>query len=145
MRHRRRKTRLNRQGYYRTFVSDVRHLGESLHVRQLEGGGGVRRRDLYAADLWDVDYDPGTLVFPDHQRVRLTWIPSPLLAGGRRLFICPDCGRRCCELFRFYQGVGPWKCRKCLGLVYRSSYKNRYIPKTKRGVNYGRLGRKGLY
>ena len=126
----------NRAGYRRIFIEAVRHRGETIHICQIRGGG-VSREELSQADLWDEDYDPGELVFPDNkQRVRLTWLPSPLVYGGRLFFVCPDCERRCCELFRFYKGVGPWKCRKCLGLVYHSSYKNRYQPLTRRGVNY---------
>ena len=125
----------NRAGYQRIFIEAVRHRGEAITIREIRGGG-VSRDELSFADLWGVDYNPGELVFPSNQRVKLTWLPSPLVYGGRLLFICPDCERRCCELFRFYKGVGPWKCRKCLGLVYHSSYKNRYQPKTRRGVNY---------
>ena len=125
----------NREGYQRIFVSDVRRRGDSLHIRQIRNRG-VSRDELSFADLCGVDYNPGELFFPNNQRVRLTWLPSPLVYGGRLLFICPDCERRCCELFRFHAGVGRWKCRKCLKLVYRSSYRNRYIPKTPRGINY---------
>ncbi len=126
---------LNRDGYQRIFIEAVRHRGEAIHIRQIRGGG-VSREDLSRADLFGVDYDPGAVVFPDNQQVRLTWILSPLVYGGRLLFVCPGCERRCCELFRFYKGEGLWKCRQCLGLVYRSSYQNRYQPKTRRGINY---------
>ena len=91
---------LNRAGYQRIFIEAVRHRGEAFHVRQIRGGG-VRRDELSQADLWDEDYDPGELVFPDNkQRVCLTWLASPLVYGGRLFFLCPDCERRCCELFR---------------------------------------------
>ncbi len=125
----------NRAGYQRIFIEAVRRRGEAIHIREIRGGG-VSRDELSFADLLGVDYNPGELVFPSNQRVKLTWLPSPLVYGGRLLFICPDCERRCCELFRFHVGVGLWKCRKCLGRVYRSSYKNRYQPLTRRGVNY---------
>ena len=74
----------NRAGYQRIFIEAVRHRGEAITIREIRGGG-VSRDELSFADLWGVDYNPGELVFPD-QRVRMTWIPSPLVCGGRLLF-----------------------------------------------------------
>ena len=79
----------NRAGYQRIFIEAVRRRGEAIHIREIRGGG-VSRDELSFADLWGVDYNPGELVFPSNQRVKLTWLPSPLVYGGRLLFICPD-------------------------------------------------------
>jgi hypothetical protein len=54
---------------------------------------------------------------PIETRVALTRIPKPF-GGSQVFFVCPTCNRRILELAFGYER---FRCRHCLGLVYRTS------------------------
>lgn len=61
--------------------------------------------------------EPGSSIWQSvAQRVELTSVPTNF-TGRRRLFLCPDCGRRCRDLFA---GRDRFSCRICRKIAYRS-------------------------
>ena len=53
----------------------------------------------------------------DEQTIKIAWKPYKLGFGS--WFLCPDCGRRCINL---YMKNGWWACRKCHKLYYYSQW-----------------------
>jgi hypothetical protein len=58
-----------------------------------------------------------------HQRVELKWLPCPT-RGGRFLFHCPACGRRCMKLFGWSDRR--FACRDCQSLAYKSQRQSEF-------------------
>lgn len=69
---------------------------------------------------------PGVILRPQGP---VTIVATPCHFGGRRLwFLCPNCKRRCRDLYPYY-------CRRCLGLRYRMETEkpqDRYITQAER-------------
>jgi hypothetical protein len=69
------------------------------------------RRQTYIKDLPEA---AGGVVYVGGHAVRIDRTPQHL-GGSRAWFRCPACDRRCAILY-------PVRCRKCLGLNYRSEH-----------------------
>lgn len=64
-----------------------------------------------------IDLPVGDASEGEHVSVTLSFTPCHF-GGSRPWFDCPSCGGRVAILYRWRRW---WRCRKCLGLKYRSS------------------------
>ena len=57
---------------------------------------------------------------------------SSRVGGGRWWFLCPPCGRCCCELFYDCRSSMIWACRRCFGLTYPTQRESRGLRARRR-------------